>query len=33
MNSFEQYTVLIGLLAVAIEGFSYVQEFVRKLLH
>jgi hypothetical protein len=33
MNSFEQFTVIIGLLAVLIEGFSYVKDFLRKLMH
>jgi hypothetical protein len=33
MNPFEQYTLIIGLLAVALEGLSYVKEFVRRLLH
>jgi hypothetical protein len=32
MNSFEQFTVIIGLLAVLIEGFSYVKDFLRKLM-
>ncbi len=31
MNSFEQFTVIIGLLAVLFEGMSYVKEFVHKL--
>jgi hypothetical protein len=33
MNSFEEYTVIIGLLAVMFEGFSYLRDFVHKLLH
>jgi len=33
MNSFEGYTLLIGALAVLLEGISYVREFVNKLLH
>jgi hypothetical protein len=33
MNPFEQFTVIIGLLAIAFEGFSYVRDFVQKLLH
>jgi len=33
MNSFEDFTVIIGLLAVLMEAFSYVKEFLRKLMH
>jgi hypothetical protein len=33
MNSFEEYTVIIGLLAVLIEGFDYVKDFWHKLTH
>lgn len=33
MNSFEQYTLIIGLLAVLVEGVSYLRGFVQKLLH
>jgi hypothetical protein len=33
MNSFEEFTVIIGLLAVAFEGFDYLKGFVKKLLH
>jgi len=33
MNSFEEYTIIIGLLAVLFEGFSYVKDFLHKLLH
>ena len=31
MNSFEQFTVIIGLLAILFEGMGYVKEFLRKL--
>jgi hypothetical protein len=33
MNSFEEYTIIIGLLAVMFEAFSYLRVFLRKLLH
>jgi hypothetical protein len=33
MNSFEEYTVIIGVLAIALEGFSYVRDFLHKLFH
>jgi len=33
MNSFEQFTLIIGALAVLIEGFSYLKEFFQKILH
>ena len=33
MNPFEQFTVIIGLLAILFEGLSYVRDFLRKLLH
>jgi hypothetical protein len=33
MNSFEQYTVIIGVLAVLFEGLSYLRDFLRKLMH
>lgn len=33
MNSFEQYTVIIGLLAVLLEGVSYLRELVQKFFH
>jgi len=33
MNSFEEYTVIIGLLAVAIEGVPLLMQFVRKTFH
>jgi hypothetical protein len=33
MNPFEQFTVIIGALAILFEGISYVRDFLRKLLH
>jgi hypothetical protein len=33
MNSFEQYTVIIGVLAVLLEGGSYLRDFLRKIFH
>nr|MCS3815176.1 hypothetical protein [Mucilaginibacter sp. X4EP1] len=33
MNSFEQFTVIIGVLAVLFEGISYVRSFLHKLFH
>jgi hypothetical protein len=33
MNPFEQYTIIIGVLAVLIEGVSYLRDFLRKLFH
>ena len=33
MNSFEEYTVIIGLLAVLLEGLSYVKDFLHKLMN
>jgi hypothetical protein len=33
MNSFEQYTIIIGVLAVLIEGVSYLRDFLRKIFH
>jgi len=33
MNPFEQFTIIIGVLAVLFEGLSYVRDFFRKLLH
>jgi hypothetical protein len=33
MNSFEEYTVIIGVLAIALEGISYVRDYLRKLFH
>lgn len=31
MNSFEQFTIIIGLLAVLFEGVGYIKDFLRKL--
>jgi hypothetical protein len=33
MNSFEEFTVIIGLLAVLFEGSSYLGAFLKKILH
>jgi hypothetical protein len=33
MNSFEQFTIIIGLLAVLFEGLSYVRSYLHKLMH
>jgi hypothetical protein len=33
MNSFEEFTVIIGLLAVLFEGFSYLGKYLRKVIH
>ena len=33
MNPFEQYTFIIGVLAVLIEGFYRLRDFVRQLGH
>lgn len=33
MNSFEEYTLIIGLIAIAIEGFSRLKEYLHKYLH
>jgi len=33
MNPFEQYTLVIGVLAVLFEGLSYLRDFLRKLMH
>jgi hypothetical protein len=33
MNLFEQYTIIIGILAILIEGASYLRDFMRKLMH
>lgn len=33
MNSFEEFTVIIGILAIAFEGLDYVKSFFRKLFH
>jgi hypothetical protein len=33
MNPFEQYTLIIGVLAVLVEGFSRLRDLVQKLMH
>jgi len=33
VNSFEEYTVIIGLLAVAIEGIGILVKRLREILH
>ncbi len=33
MNSFEQYTIIIGILAILFEGVSYLRGFLHKILH
>ncbi|MBB5395712.1 hypothetical protein HDC91_001740 [Mucilaginibacter sp. AK015] len=33
MNPFEQFTIIIGLLAVLFEGVAYLRSFLQKLLH
>jgi hypothetical protein len=33
MNPFEQYTIIIGVLAILFEGISYLRDFMRKLMH
>jgi hypothetical protein len=33
MNPFEQFTVIIGVLAILFEGISYLRDFLHKLLH
>jgi hypothetical protein len=33
MNSFEEYTLIIGGIAVAIEGFSRLKELIQKVFH
>jgi hypothetical protein len=32
MNSFEQFTIIIGLLAVLLEGLGFLRRFVGKIL-
>ncbi len=32
MNSFEQYTIIIGLLAVLFEGLGYLRNYMQKIL-
>ncbi|EHQ26647.1 hypothetical protein Mucpa_2532 [Mucilaginibacter paludis DSM 18603] len=33
MNSFEEYTLIIGLIAVAIEGISLLTQYIRNIFH
>jgi len=33
MNPFEQFTIIIGLLAVLFEGAGYVRAYFQKILH
>jgi hypothetical protein len=33
MNPFEEYTLLIGALAVILEGGSYLRELFQKIFH
>jgi len=33
MNAFEQYTVIIGILAILFESISYLRAFFRKMIH
>jgi hypothetical protein len=33
MNPFEQYTVIVGVLAILFEGASWLRDFLRKILH
>lgn len=33
MNPFEQFTVIIGILAVLLEGVSYLRGFLNRLFH
>jgi hypothetical protein len=33
MNPFEQFTIIIGLLAVLLEGVSYLSSFAKKIFH
>jgi hypothetical protein len=33
MNSFEQFTIIIGVFAVLSEGISYLRSFLHKLFH
>ena len=33
MNPFEQYTLIVGVLAILIEGISYMRDFLRKVFH
>ncbi|MDB4920837.1 MAG: hypothetical protein JWQ54_2820 [Mucilaginibacter sp.] len=33
MNPFEQFTVIIGVLAILFEGIGYLRDFLHRLLH
>ena len=33
MNLFEEFTVLIGVLAFLGEGYSYLRDYLRRVLH
>jgi hypothetical protein len=33
MNPFEQYTLIIGALAILFEAVSYVRGFIQKIFH
>ena len=33
MNSFEQFTIVIGLLAVVLEGVGRLRSYLHKLIH
>jgi len=33
MNPFEQYTLVVGLLAIAFEGVSYLRDLIQKIFH
>ena len=33
MNPFEQYTIIIGVLAILFEGVSYLRDFLRELMN
>lgn len=33
MNSFEQFTIIIGALAILFEGYDYLRNYIHKLMH
>jgi hypothetical protein len=33
MNSFEEFTIIIGLLAVAFEGIGHLRKYLHNLMH
>jgi len=33
MNAFEQFTVIIGVLAILFEGIDYIRNFFRRIFH